>query len=1048
MAPRPLRGRAAAAAAALLVACGGGPEDDVTGGAPSPVGSGGASTPTGSAGGAPSSATGGGSGGRTTGSVTSAGGLETTGAATGGAGTTGGAVSGGTGGSGATSAGGAGQATGAVGGTPSGGSGTGGAVAPTTGGSLPQAGAGGGSGGTGELPAPPELTWVDGACPTATGTLSLETAELCVGLDQASQTVRTLRPKVDPSFDFVPGDRVAQRSGPGYFHLGDLTLRWRSGAAGGWQNTTTSASRAAVTAETPAGDVLAGADLGPALPVGFPLSITRRWLTVGGRLGLQFELTNTSTEPVELGAVGLPMVFNNVITDRSLEQAHAACSFADPYLGRDAGYVQVTRLSGRGPALLVLPNAGTPLEAWSPLLNAPQEDSFDPVAIFTDATPRAQTFEGFYEWLAHSRAYVENEWSAAEPWNPPTSAVLAVGESRSYGVRLVLAPEIRQIEAMLARDVRPVAVGIPGYVLPSDLEGKLYLRYPAAVATLAAEPAGALGVTALPATASGWQAYDVRGAAAGRARLTVTYADGTVQTVHYYVTPPAQEVLARLGNFLTTTAWFDDPSDPFGRSPSVLTYDHELGEFVTQSNQAWVAGLGDDGGATWLAGAMKLFGQPVASEVSQYEAFVDGVVWGGLQYAAGSLQYGVKRSLFYYEPSAVPGGYYRDDIDWTYWGAWSRAHTLEVPRSYNYPHVAALYWSLYRLARNQVGLVAAHPWDFYLDHAYRTAVAMTTIGDEYARYGLMDGSVFREILLDLQREGWAEQAADLEDRMRARAEVWRDEAYPFGSEMAWDSTGQEEVYTWTRHFGFTEQARVCIDAITGYMPAIPHWGYHGCARRYWDFRYGGSKTRRLERMIHHYGSSLNAIPVLADFRDHPDDLHLLRIGYAGMMGTLTNVQADGFPSMAFHAFPDTLAWDPVSGDVGLAVFGHASGTATYLVEHPELGWQAFGGNLSIAGDTVRLTPLDSFRRRVYLAPLGLWLTLDAGRFAAVEWDRATGEVRVTLAAPDEYTPVARLRLEQPAPRARAYAPAETYAQERGAYLVPLAAATTVTLAPG
>ena len=29
--------------------------------------------------------------------------------------------------------------------------------------------------------------------------------------------------------------------------------------------------------------------------------------------------------------------------------------------------------------------------------------------------------------------------------------------------------------------------------------------------------------------------------------------------------------------------------------------------------------------------------------------------------------------------------------------------------------------------------------------------------------------------------------------MRARAETWMKLAYPFGSEMPWDSTGQEEV---------------------------------------------------------------------------------------------------------------------------------------------------------------------------------------------------------------------------------------------------------------
>ena len=311
----------------------------------------------------------------------------------------------------------------------------------------------------------------------------------------------------------------------------------------------------------------------------------------------------------------------------------------------------------------------------------------------------------------------------------------------------------------------------------------------------------------------------------GRSRLTVTYADGTAQTIHYYVTKAASQAVSDLGTFLTTKDWFVDSSDPFGRSPSAMTYDHEASKIVTQTKQAWVCGLGDDGGATWLAGAMKLLGQPVADQVTKYQQFVDGVVWGNLQYKDGSNAYGVKRTLFYYEPTLLPSGYYDSSVQWTdpttgqlYWGAWSKAHTLMVPRSYNYPHVAALYWTMYRLARNKTGLVSNHTWDWYLNQAYKTAVAMTTIGNEYAQYGLMDGSVFIEILRDLKREALTTQASDLEAKMKTRETTWRGLNYPFGSEMAWDSTGQEEVYGWTRYFGDTAKAKVCIDAITGYMP--------------------------------------------------------------------------------------------------------------------------------------------------------------------------------------------------------------------------------------
>ena len=63
------------------------------------------------------------------------------------------------------------------------------------------------------------------------------------------------------------------------------------------------------------------------------------------------------------------MIFNNVLNDRSLEQAHAICSFYDPYIGEDAGYLQVTRLNGHGPALVVVPDGKTPFEAYNPILD-------------------------------------------------------------------------------------------------------------------------------------------------------------------------------------------------------------------------------------------------------------------------------------------------------------------------------------------------------------------------------------------------------------------------------------------------------------------------------------------------------------------------------------------------------------------------------------------------------------------------------------------------------------------------------------------------------
>ena len=157
------------------------------------------------------------------------------------------------------------------------------------------------------------------------------------------------------------------------------------------------------------------------------------------------------------------------------------------------------------------------------------------------------------------------------------------------------------------------------------------------------------------------------------------------------------------------------------------------------------------------------------------------------------------------------------------------------------------------------------------------------------------------------------------------------------------------------------------------------------------------------------------------------------------MGALSNIDQDGFASAAFHTFPDTLKWDAYSGDYGPNFFGHAVNTGTYIINHPEFGWLAFGGNVAVKGDTVKIIPLDSLRQRVYLAPFGLWLTLDAGKFVEIEINQKTKSIRVGFAAGNVNSNFARLRIEQPAKVEGIgnFQPNNRLKFEREAFVIPL-----------
>lgn len=247
-----------------------------------------------------------------------------------------------------------------------------------------------------------------------------------------------------------------------------------------------------------------------------------------------------------------------------------------------------------------------------------------------------------------------------------------------------------------------------------------------------------------------------------------------------------------------------------------------------------------------------------------------------------------------------------------------------------------------------------------------------------------------------------------------------------GSEFAWDTTGQEEAYIWGAWFAKRERdgpaadlATSALDQILAYTPLVPNWAYHGSALGFGDFgnngyvRFDGGN----ERVLQHYRSGLNAIPTAEAFlTSSPPDLYLLRLAAGSIGGVLANIDASGANSMGtrpphkrprndprvctapgrrvsaphlsmcagFHADPANLFYDPASGDWGLALYGHTHITASFLVDHPDLGIQCYFCDVRAKEAAITLTPRDSYRRRVFISQLGLDLISDAGIIAQVD----------------------------------------------------------------
>ncbi|KAL4798538.1 hypothetical protein BDV19DRAFT_386423 [Aspergillus venezuelensis] len=834
----------------------------------------------------------------------------------------------------------------------------------------------------------------------ANGFKNLSTTNFEFDLVQDAQVLSSIRPS-GKSFDFSPSNFLPYRMANGQYHLGDINLRYRSSSNGEWTTVGTASSRQAVE-DISSTDALSEANLSRTLPDSFPLTIRRRWIDIDGDLGLTFTIKNTHNESVELGSLGFPIEFNSIFYNYTAEKALESCSLIDPYIGLGGGYVQVTPTRGTGDALVITPLGDTPFEGWN-FLDEPTN---------TELPYQSQVFEGFYEWQVLTKGHAEQEWADVEPWNEPSSRTLEPDESWTVGLRLSLVQHgIRSIGEVVEATGTPYALGVPGYIIPFDLEASLYILTNKTVANLTTSPDQALEIKDADAI-NLWKLKPQQGVF-GRVRLAITYTDDVVQTVHYYITDSASAAIGRLGNFFTSKAWFDISNDPFGRSPSVITYDRVAEKQVDQDPRVWMAGLMDEGGSgAWLATLMKQSIQPEPDEIAKLEQFINQTLWGNIQVkddqtgptnTSGDI-YGVRKSVFFYEPDYVPGYDYQSDINWGNWWSWNRADSYSVDdRAYNYVHVSAAYWAMYRVSRAYPDLVSLYDWEWYLNQAYET-VMRCYVQDEsgtyyvgYALMGLMGETVWGELLQDLQRESQTEKATRLKKIMQDRANYWDTLPAPFGSEQAWDSTGQEGVYYWSRYFGNNALVEKTINSILGYMPTVAHWGWNGNARRYWDNIYGG-RLQRIERQIHHYGSGLNALPLLSHFRDNPHDTHLLQVGYGGMNGPLSNIDPEGFAAASFHSWPNTLAWDGYSGDYGPNFLGLALGSAVYLAKDPRLGLVVYGGDMRANGSTITVIVRDAVKHRVYIGPLSLYITIDAGAIEQFEYNSDTGTVSLILAS--------------------------------------------------
>ena len=642
----------------------------------------------------------------------------------------------------------------------------------------------------------------------------------------------------------------------------------------------------------------------------------------------------------------------------------------------------------------------------------------------------------------------------------------------------------RTRDAALKEAGEPVLRAVPGYTLSTEMTTARLFATPASGAGAAtvtgafSSNTSVLQIAKSATTSATTITFTLKPVGRGRARIDVTLSDGSTARAQFTVLPPFTTQHERLAKHWSTVAWLpadgglDGKPDPWGRGASVMPWDREDKRIRFNDGRAYDVGLSDDAGAAsnlGLASVLAFAAAPgtstYATAVKRLDEYVAKTLYGvkpGIASAPlKSLQLpdpdnGIRMTLYYYclnvtEPGVHPGDGHCAAAPYWPWDYSEQnecgdAGTLNYNwcmtelqanatyRGFNYPHQIATYYALYRVARDHPRLAKTLPlrqtWAWYLARAGNTTVRLG-----YATLGYMDGTICREVLHALAEERdaaaddqgssdssslWSMLHDKIERGEKGRAAYFARTEFPYGSEFAYDTTGQEEVVVWqleypnsTGTFDATDAtAKKTVDHILSYMRHLPNWAYMGGALS-GDVANGGkwlasagTGVGDLGKM--HYRSGLNQIALMEWYRLHPDDTFILEVAIGAMAGQLTNIDATGAPAIYFHAYPHVMEHDAYSGDYGLGFFGISLYAAsTFVLSHEETPLcylcdlattEETGG--SSATDVYTIVPRDMLRRRVYLEPLGLLLQADSGVLKNVKLDLGkAGSIVVTFKAP-------------------------------------------------
>lgn len=514
--------------------------------------------------------------------------------------------------------------------------------------------------------------------------------------------------------------------------------------------------------------------------------------------------------------------------------------------------------------------------------------------------------------------------------------------------------------------------------------------------------------------------YEICFECLGENTIRVEYGDQFYMNLDFFVTEPVETLIKKRGAFIASKQfrnkelWYDGLLAEWNNETGVM-----LGPDCYDNIKGWriYEVTCDDPGLSkpaFLSGKNAEY--PVQEEVEALDYYIENFVWGGLQCT--------EEEEFPYGIYGIPDWHKnrfseKEGID----------GRLHIWRIYDYPHIALMYYNLYRTAKYYPNIQTKLSCEEYLERAYRTALAMFQIPhelDEWSAYktGLYNEVVIEDVIKSLYSEGKKGKAERLERHWKRKIKYFVTECKDiFGSEYPFDTTGFESTHIFARTAlplaeksvredrfnppmpledaqAFMENQTNCNIACRGFLEPAYYW--YGS-----DYR-GNNHSYTLTYMSQMGGCSL--LDYALHYAEEP--FSMLRLAYGSLLSSwaLMNTgdeegnygyffpgkEHDGAASGGFEPLPFGETWLEqkhhfgawnYSCEIDLGFCGALRGESMILAEDPVFGKILYGGEITETINNWNLKCLDGVARRfdyVMDANQKLHIRIDRGHF-----DRST-----------------------------------------------------------